>query len=102
MYLVDNGSDIPLCRYAILIIKKGTGEKYYWGMDDIRMDNIGMREYESTLSPEGLAFIKKICRDLQNEEFHYKGKRPPKTKVIKLLESDLYDIIEDAIIQVLY
>lgn len=42
--------DDDFIRYAGLMIKKGSGKRIYWGMDDIPMNDSGAREFESTLT----------------------------------------------------
>lgn len=96
LYIIDNGFDEPFMRYAIVIVKKGSGKRTYWGMDDIPMDRSGQREFENTLSDEGLNFINNICNELKTENKQYNTNRNMK-QTIRLTESKLRDMIQEAV-----
>lgn len=57
LYIIDNGLEEDLIRYAILQILNRTGERTYWGMDNLPMTESGKKEFEATLTPQSLEYI---------------------------------------------
>lgn len=103
LYLIDNGLNEPFLRYAILMIKRGTGTKTYWGMDDLPMNESGQREFENSLSTDGLSFINNLCNQLQKENvLHHSLKTKGEKCYIRLSESQLRIIIEEVVKNMLY
>lgn len=101
LYIIDNGMDEPFLRYAIVIIKKGTGDKTYWGMDDIPMDASGQREFENTLSPKSIIFINNLCANLKDENKDIKESKYMKKNRTILTEAQLIRVIKNSVKKVL-
>ena len=117
LYLIDNGMEDDFVRYVGLMIKKGSGKKIYWGMDDIPMNDSGSRQFETTLTPQSLSFINQLCNNQKTngmtdsiipryniiKEYNQNNcnRNMRNKKVVRLTESQLHNIIAESVSQIL-
>ena len=88
-YIIDNGNESNYIRYVILMIGKDS-TKYYYDLDNEKMTQDNIAEFQSHLTQDAMAFIQNL-----NENKGYKTNR------IKITETELKQIVSESIKRVL-
>ena len=88
-YIIDNGNESNYIRYVILMIGKDS-TKYYYDLDNEKMTQDSIAEFQSHLTQDARAFIQNL-----NENKGYKTNR------IKITETELKQIVSESIKRVL-
>lgn len=63
-YLIDNGDGSDYVRYVMLVVG-GNGVKDYWDLENYRMTDSGIKEFETHLTPEAIEFIRQMNESKQ-------------------------------------
>ena len=63
-YLIDNGEGSDYVRYVMLMIGSN-GVKDYWDLENYRMTDSGIKEFEAHLTPEAIEFIRRMNESKQ-------------------------------------